>query len=326
MRWRSVVLIGVVLASSCSGSGTKRSAAVPATELPTTTSTTPTTAATTTTAPPAPSTTPSTGNVAHPTSSSTRAARPSPPSLASPSPGGTLHYTANEDGAYALAASVGYNVHDTGTDRDTIDSLPGGGRALVWLGEKCPSGLSSSFTSAVDALGHDPHVLGYYLSDEPDPGACPGGPAGVAAEADYIHARAPGQRSFVVVDDTPGAWAAYAPAHSHADLIGLDPYPCRTDTGRCDYSMIDTAVNRAQAAGIPKAIMVPTFQDFGGASSWFMPSPDQLRAILGRWAALVPNPVMEYSYSWGCQSGSLSDCLATRPDARQVMAAHNRTG
>ena len=235
----------------------------------------------------------------------------------------TLHYTANEDGAYAQAAADGYNVHDTGTDPSTIDSLPGGGKALVWLGEKCPTGLSSSFTSAVDSLGHDSHVLGYYLTDEPDPGACPQGPANVAAESDYIHAHAAGQRSFIVVDDTPGAWAAYAPAHSHVDLVGLDPYPCRVDTSGCDYSLIDTAVKGAQAGGIPLADMVPTFQDFGGAGSWLMPTSTELLTILARWATFLPHPVMDYSYSWGCQSGSLSQCLANQPDAQQVMATHN---
>jgi hypothetical protein len=239
---------------------------------------------------------------------------------------GTRHYTANEDGAYAAAAADGYDVHDTGTDPATIDALPGGGQALIWLGEKCPSGLSPSFTSAIDALGHDQRVFGYYLSDEPDPSACPQGPANIAAEADYVHAHGPGQRTFGVIDDTPGAWAAYAPAHSHLDLVGLDPYPCRVDTAGCDDSLIDTAVKGAEAAGIPTADMVPTFQDFGGAGSWLMPTPSELTDILDRWAWLLPHPVMDYSYSWGCQDGSLSECLATRTDDQQVMAAHNRAG
>jgi hypothetical protein len=238
----------------------------------------------------------------------------------------TLHYTSNEDGGYAAPASLGFNLHDTGTDRGTIDSLPNNGRALVWLGEKCPSGLSSSFTSAVNGLGGDARVFGYYLSDEPDPGSCPQGPANVAAETDYIHAHSSGQRSFVVVDDTPGAWAAYAPAHSHLDLVGLDPYPCRTDTSGCDLSMIDSAVTRAEAAGIAQSIIVPTFQVFGASPAWVMPTPSQLQSILAEWAKLIPAPVFDYSYSWGCQGGSLSACLQSTSADQPVIQAHNASG
>jgi len=273
--------------------------------------------------PPSSSTTTTTTTTAR--SSSTTTTVTTAPPTGPPAPGSptTLHYTANEDGSYAAPASVGFNVHDTGPDRATIDALPNNGKALVWLGEKCPSGLSGSFTAAVNALGGDARVFGYYLSDEPDPASCPQGPANVAAETDYIHAHASGQRSFVVVDDTPGAWAAYAPAHSHLDLVGLDPYPCRTDTSGCDLSMIDSAVARAEAAGIAQGIIVPTFQTFGGASAWVMPTPTQLQSILAEWAKVVPAPVLDYSYSWGCQGGSLSDCLQNHPEAQAVIQAHN---
>jgi hypothetical protein len=270
-------------------------------------------------APPASTTTTTTRSTSVPTTTTTTTTPPT----GSPTPSSTLHYTANEDGGYAAPASLGFNLHDTGTDRGTIDSLPNNGRALVWLGEKCPSGLSSSFTSAVNGLGGDARVFGYYLSDEPDPGSCPQGPANVAAETDYIHAHSSGQRSFVVVDDTPGAWAAYAPAHSHLDLVGLDPYPCRTDTSGCDLSMIDSAVTRAEAAGIAQSIIVPTFQVFGASPAWVMPTPSQLQSILAEWAKLIPAPVFDYSYSWGCQGGSLSACLQSTSADQPVIHSHN---
>jgi hypothetical protein len=234
----------------------------------------------------------------------------------------TLHYTANEEGDYATPHSLGYNLHDTGPTQELIDSLPGGDRAVVWLGEKCPTGLSSGFVSAVTSLGQDSRVFAYYLSDEPHAAGCPNGAANLAAEADYIHAHTSGQLAFIVLLDTGADYATFAPGNTHVDAVGLDPYPCNVKLGGCNLQHIDDQVGAAEAAGISANAIVPTFQVFGN-SYYLMPSPAQLQSMLDEWAKLVPHPVFDYSYSWGCQSGSLSSCLATSPGDQQVMAAHN---
>lgn len=232
-----------------------------------------------------------------------------------------LHYTPNEDGGYATTASLGFNLHDVGPDKQTIDALPAGGRALVWVGEKCPSGVSKSLASAVATLAGDPRVYGYYLSDEPHVASCPSGPANLAAEADYIHAHASGQLAFITLTNEGGDYSAFNVAATHLDAIGLDPYPCNVDTG-CTYGDIESDVKAAEAAGIAQSVIVPIFQVFGD-SYYLMPTATQLQSILDEWSNVVPSPLFDYAYSWGCQSGSLTACLSTSADDQAVMAQHN---
>lgn len=234
----------------------------------------------------------------------------------------TMHFTANENGAFATTHALGFNLHDAGPTKAEVDGLPAGDRAVVWLGEKCPTGVSQGLTSAVSALAGDSRVEAYYLSDEPHAASCPQGAANLAAEADYIHAHAPGQLAFIVLLDTGSDYSTFAPAHTHVDAVGLDPYPCNVNLGGCDYPHIDDQVHQAESAGIGSGVIVPTFQAFGD-SYYLMPSPSQLQSILDEWAKLVPHPVFDYTYSWGCQSGSLSSCLSTSPGDQKVMAAHN---
>jgi hypothetical protein len=234
----------------------------------------------------------------------------------------TMHFTANENGAFAATHSLGFNLHDTGPTKAEVDGLPGGDRAVVWLGEKCPTGVSQTLTSAVAALAGDSRVAAYYLSDEPHEASCPQGAANLAAEADYIHAHARGQLAFIVLLDTGNDYSTFAPAHTHVDAVGLDPYPCNVKLGDCDYSHIADQVHQAESAGIAASVIVPTFQAFGD-SYYLMPSPAQLQSILNEWATLVPHPVFDYTYSWGCQGGSLSSCLSSSPGDQHVMAAHN---
>lgn len=201
----------------------------------------------------------------------------------------------------------------------TINALPAGAQALVWVGvnkNTCPA-MTSTFQNFVTANATNPKVLGYFLIYEPANGNCV---ATIKAHADFIHARAPGQKAFIVLTDYPGTYGLYSPSNTHVDLVGLDPYPCHS--GTCNYSEIGIEVNAALAAGIPLANVVPTFQVFGGAG-WDAPTATQLQSILDHWQALVPSPAMEFTYSWSTQGGSLADALFMRLDWQPVMAAHN---
>ena len=70
---------------------------------------------------------------------------------------------------------------------------------------------------------------------------------------------------------------------------------------RQDYS----AIVAAEAAGIPRDSIVPVYQAFGGGGysddgggQYTLPTASQEAQILAVWAALVPNPVFDYAYSW----------------------------
>ena len=83
--------------------------------------------------------------------------------------------------------------------------------------------------------------------------------AEIAARADYLRAKAPAQKSFIVVLDgtnickgTLGCeYAALAPPKSHVDVVGVDVYPCHLGAP-CDFAKIPQRVNAAIAAGVPR--------------------------------------------------------------------------
>ena len=261
-----------------------------------------------------------------------------------------MHYVVNLHGQAAAAARLGYDLFDMGPEPSLANALPAGQQALVWLGNLDNTNCSSpgyswtAFTAAVRAMAGNPKVFGYFLSDEPHPGGCPNAVADIARRADYIRATDPTHKSFIVVLDGSNAcgaalgceYHALQPAHTHVDLIGVDPYPCNVGNAGsgCDYSKIDSRVHSAESNGIPASVIVPVFQLFGqscnsGSHYYRMPTVLELTTMLAHWSALVPHPVMDYSYSWGEQSSScptLADAtgLSGQPNLQSVMAAHNR--
>src|SRR5204862_335340 len=247
-----------------------------------------------------------------------------------------LHYAPNnnfDSSGHYMPGPMGFNLADVGSVSE-LDSLPNGVKGLVWLG-LC-NGADSSFINAVQPFIGNPKLFGFYLMDEPDPTGqwaplCPAGQ--LMAESDWIHAHVPGAKTFIVMmnfdtSTAPTYMNTYNPGNSHIDLYGLDPYPCRTETNGCDYSMINHAVTAAQAAGIPVGSMVPVYQAFGGGGwsddgggQYTLPTASQEQQIMSTWAPLVPNPVFDYAYSWGTQNSD--QALEGSTALQAVFEAHN---
>ncbi|HEU5046849.1 MAG TPA: hypothetical protein VFT64_03315 [Rickettsiales bacterium] len=275
----------------------------------------------------------------------------------------TLHYASNTSGRTSHAIEDGFTVMDVtgspGTPAHTaslVNALPAGVLALVWVGNldnapkgsACPSpGFTfSQFKAQVDALAGNPKVYGYFLADEPHPSVCPHAATDIKQRADYIHAHTT-QKAFIVVLDgdnlCPNAlgceYRALAPNVTHADLIGIDPYPCHYDaSGKpapCDASRIAARVQSAIANGIPQEAIVPVFQAFGqegrkdGKKAYYRtPAPAELQAMLIAWQSAVPAPAMDYSYTFGVQC-SASGCpapqaISNHPELAAILRAHNR--
>jgi IPT/TIG domain len=274
-----------------------------------------------------------------------------------------LHFTVNVGADTSAAASLGFNLLDvagsTSNPRGvnaTVDALPPGALALVWVGnlDNAPPGApcpapdfsDAQFTAQVEALKANPRVYGYYVADEPHPSVCPNAPADIRARADYIHAQAPHQKAFILVQDGSDAcgadlgceYRALQPARTHVDLVGLDPYPCHyDDSGNpvpCDDTAIVTAFDAALAAAIPASAVVPVFQAFGqqgrtdgGAAYYRMPSASELASLLSIWRSLLPEPAFDYFYTYGVQCGpsscSAPEAIVDTPDVQTVVAAHN---
>lgn len=232
------------------------------------------------------------------------------------------HFITNRDGSNA-PQRLGFNVFDTGSGTAAIRDLPAGVEALVWLGEKCPTTLDAAFRRTVDRLAGRRDVFGYYLSDEPHLADCPGGPQALAGRTRYIRDASKGrQLSFIVLSDRED-YRAFRPAVTGVSMVGLDPYPCSVAHPRCEVAKIDQAVRGALRRGIPAQAIVPVYQAFGQSSTddpyYLLPSPRQMKRMLHRWAALVPNPPMDYTYGWGHQ-GSANPTLVDSPRLQAVLA------
>ena len=245
----------------------------------------------------------------------------------------SLHYTPNGNfgpsGQY-LPGAEGFNLADVNVnDKGELDSLRAGVRGLVWLGD-C-GGATAAFRSAVDALAGDSKLFGFYVMDEPSPATCP--PAHLLAEDNWIHAHVPGAVTFAILlnmgsDQDPTFADSYTPQDSGLDLVGLDPYPVRSELPTPDYGEIAQYVTMAEAQGWPLASIVPVYQTFGGGNypdddngHWVLPTAAQERQILAEWAALVPDPKFDYAYGWGSQEGDTA--LSQSPSLRAVFTAKN---
>jgi hypothetical protein len=254
----------------------------------------------------------------------------------------TLHYAPNrnfdEHGNY-VPARAGFNLADVNSVAQ-LESLPPGVKGLVWIGQ-C-NGADATFVRTVSPYAGRPKLFGFYLMDDPDPrpfaaareNACR--PDALRDESDWIHDHIPGAVTFIVamnharVTKRPWFGGGYTPENSHVDLFGLDPYPCRSELGMCDLHMIDSYIEAAERAGIPRQRVVPVFQAFGGGTwkdsnggRYLLPDPEQLRAMLERWRSLIPEPRFDYAYSWGTQRGD--QALESAPALQQVLKEHNES-
>jgi hypothetical protein len=267
------------------------------------------------------------GPVTQPTTDATATATISvSPSTPAPAILTHWHYTANgnfgSSGQY-LPGALGFNLGDVSSVRE-LDSLPAGVLGLMWLGY-C-GGPTSTFRAMVSKAIGNPKIFGFYLMDEPDPATCP--PANLKAESDWIHRYMPSAKTFALLGNrgpatSPTFANAYTPGNSGLDLIGLDPYPVRSDLPSPDYWEITGYVQAAEAVGWHQSSLVPVFQAFGGGGgAWTLPTPEQEQQILAIWASLLPVPVFDYAYSWGQQNGDQS--LSSSRALQQIFAAHNQ--
>jgi len=110
----------------------------------------------------------------------------------------------DSDSAPAKVASYGWNLIDVGS-RWSADQLQRGAKGLVWVGDydnsNCAWEVSNpTLTKEVKAAVRDAKVFGYFISDEPNPYACPNAPAQHKARSDLIHSIDPAKPTVIVLD------------------------------------------------------------------------------------------------------------------------------
>lgn len=231
------------------------------------------------------------------------------------------HFIGNRDGSKA-PADLGFTIFDTNPSRRQVKALPDGVRALVYLEQKCPTRANDKFRATVRRLADLKKVYGYYLSDEPHVADCPKGPERLATRTKFIRRATEGrQKSFIVLSQRPD-YKAFRPKVTGVNLVGLNPYPCSTAHPECEIGKINEDVGAARKRGIPLRKIVPVYQAFGQENTadpyYLMPTADQLRALLARWAEVVPSPKFDYTYTWGNQ-GSADPTLVDAPELQSVF-------
>jgi hypothetical protein len=249
----------------------------------------------------------------------------------------TLHFASGaslDPSTNSAALTDGYNLADV-QDASTVNALPDGTKALVWLNES--SGVTQSFIDKVTPLLNNNKVFGFYLTDEPDPTGQYNTlvkASDLKAESDWIHTNFPGAKTFITTmnmgsSQSPNYANTYNYANTHIDLFGVAAYPVWSDTASSpDYGMIDRNVQAAVASGIEASRIVPEVQAFGGGSwvtengtPYATPTASQGQAMLNEWAKVDPNPVFDYTYAWGSQQGDTA--LGQNAALQAVFAAHN---
>lgn len=282
----------------------------------------------------------------------------SKPAQAARSAPSTRHYAFGTNRNQRQALSLGFDVMDiTGSASDPrqtkaiVDALPNGVQGMIWVGNldntncSTPGYTTSEYRALVDALARDRKVYGFYLADEPHPQTCANAAADIRARADYLHAHSAFEQAFIVVQDGAGPcgsslgceFEALAPAKTHVDLVGLDPYPCHYAGGGspapCDYSLIGERVKAATSHGVPARAIVPLFQEFGqqgrvgGPVYYRMPALAELRTILSTWSSLVPSPSLDAAYTFGVQCSTTCpapQALANHAELQPAVRAYNR--
>jgi len=226
-----------------------------------------------------------------------------------------------ESGSSApLVASYGWNLLDV-SSKSRADRLPRKTRGLVWLGDydnsTCAWEVSATeLRRDVQQMARDRKVFGYYISDEPDPNACPAAPAQHRARTRLIHALSPGKPTILVVDSNSGRatleqipkWAGTA------DYLGLDPYPCYRGK-RCHFDWIGKVIKAADKARVKYWGVVQAFAD----STWRWPTKGEERHMLSQWAASRQSGYMTFSWRWAGHT------LTEQPGLLGVLKRFNRT-
>jgi hypothetical protein len=198
------------------------------------------------------------------------------------------------------AAANGWNLLDTGSDKTTIDQLPAGSRALVWIGDYSNTTCSFQMTrnqvvAELTPLVGDPKVAGYFISDEPDPNACPTAYSQHTRRSNLVHSIDSTKFTLIVLDSNSGnaslnqmaGWAGIG------DYQGLDPYPCYVGNA-CNFPWIDTVIAKANAVRLHYWGVVQSFRD----STWRWPTVDELNHMLGQWSASSWQGLATFAWRW----------------------------
>jgi hypothetical protein len=235
----------------------------------------------------------------------------------------------------------GFNYIDS-TPAD-VDDLTGSLKGLVWVGDYDNATCTwevpdSTLTSEVTAHTDDVKVGAWYISDEPDPFACPSAYAQHKARVALVKSIDPDTPVLTVIDsnsaqrslDQLAAWAG------NGDVFALDAYTCHQGQRTCAFDWIDRLAAEADRVGLRYWAMPQAFGDPDGSGATMeyvdadgstrggrarLPTPAELHEQFAHWRATAMRGYVAFAWHW--PSGSPSIWLANQPALLDQLAVEN---
>lgn len=230
-------------------------------------------------------------------------------------------YTFENGNAASTTASYGWNLADVG-GKSEADALPTGMKGLVWVGDydnsTCGWQVSdASLTATVQKMVGDPHVFGFFFSDEAYAETCPNAPAQHAARNALIKSIDPSATTVILLNANGSTHRSVWPLWStptDADYIAINPYPCLQGLA-CDWSLVTKSIQAADAAGFRYWFAVQSFADF----EYRFPTASELQYLLGLMTQSHAEGMMTFAWTYA------GFCLCDHPDLLSVWSAYNHS-
>jgi acid phosphatase len=230
---------------------------------------------------PIPSPSPSTSPIPSPSASQS----PSPSPSLGPSSGtrGIFRFTSTD---FAAMHTAGFNAATDGGAQDNgVAEAANGITGMVWVDAYDNTTCAQTMTNTQIAAMVQANVIAghqglrYEIGDEPTANGCNAAPV-YTSITQAVHGADPTAKTWVISDQfqvgnpvQPGV-----PMKGSVDILAFDVYPC--ESGPCDYSAIDSAVQQIHAANITTWEFV--IQDFS-SPPWRWPTPAEIQGQFDHW-------------------------------------------
>src|SRR5205814_5952633 len=185
-------------------------------------------------------------------------ASPSPSPNPTPAPAGTstrgIYRIASSD--FSAMRAAGFNAATDGGVQSLGDAEAAAGiTGMVWVGaydnSTCVQTMSDAeIAQTVTANVSAGHLgLRYQIGDEPTANGCAAAPV-YTHITQLVHSADPTAKTWVADDQfqVGDPVLAGVPMKGTVDILAFDVYPCQS--GPCDYSAIDSAVQQIHAANV----------------------------------------------------------------------------
>ena len=223
-----------------------------------------------------------------PSPSPSPVASPSPSPNPTPAPAGaaTRGIYRFDSTDFAVMRAAGFNAATDGGVQSLGDAEAAAGiTGMVWVGaydnSTCVQTMSDAeIAQTVTANVSAGHVgLRYQIGDEPTANGCTAAPV-YTHFTQVVHSADPTAKTWVADDQfqVGNPVLAGVPMNGTVDILAFDVYPCQS--GPCDYSAIDSAVQQIHAANVTNWEFI--IQDFS-SGSWRWPTPAEVQAQFSHW-------------------------------------------